>query len=168
VTPLVAYEQALSTWSDLGPHLKRLHDLTVEIAAQQVIELGVRSGVSTSALLAAVEETGGRVWSCDIEDHRAPDAVASNPRWTFHLGDDRRSADSAPERCDLLFIDTSHKGAHTRTELALYGPRVREGGIIVLHDADLPGVFGPAYRYAQAVERTLTYYPGSHGLAVIR
>lgn len=159
--------------SDLGEHRERLHDLAVEVNARQMIELGVRGGVSTVSLVAAAERTGGRVWSCDMAPHTAPYVVAESPLWTFHEGDDvaPEALDSAPAECDLLFIDTSHTGGHTAAELRLYGPRVRDGGVIVMHDADpVPGqdVIGPALAYAQANELTLTYYPGWHGLAVIR
>lgn len=156
--------------SDLGEHRERLHDIAVDIGAEQIIELGVRNGVSTVSLVAAAERTGGRVWSCDIAPPGVPHVVADSPLWTFHLGDDLRAAPKAPEWCDLLFIDTSHRAVHTARELALYGPKVREGGVIVMHDADpCPGqdVIGPALDYARENELTLTYYPGSYGLAVI-
>ena len=159
--------------SDLGPHRERLYTLAVQVKAKQIIELGVRGGVSTVSLLAAAELTGGRVWSCDVAPHIAPDVVAASDRWTFYLGDDMSEAaqDAAPVKCDLLFIDTSHERDHTAAELAIYGPRVRKGGVIVMHDADPvigQDVIGPALDYARWNELTLTYYPGSHGLAVIR
>lgn len=157
--------------SDLGEHRERLHELAVDIDAKQMIELGVRRGVSTVSLLAAAELTGGRVWSCDVAPPQVPEVVADSPLWTFHQGDDCEAADDAPAECDLLFIDTSHQHEHTAAELALYAPKVTPGGVIVMHDADpYPGqdVLGPALAYAHATGKTLTYYPGSHGLAVIQ
>lgn len=158
--------------SDLGRHLETLHYLALGIGARQVIELGVRDGCSTRALLAAVEITGGRVWSCDTADNGATLAdIRLHPQWTFLVGDDIEAAPLAPEVCDLLFIDTSHMADHTAAELATYGPRVTGGGVIVLHDADPHpewDVIGPAWRYAHATGKTLTYMPGDWGLAVIR
>lgn len=156
--------------SDIQHHVPMLRDLVVETSARQVIELGVRSGVSTVALLAGLEQTDGRLWSCDIAGHTAPPECEASGRWTFHHGDDRleQTLAAAPGSCDLLFIDTSHEYAHTQQELWTWGMRVRQGGVVVMHDADLDGVSVPAVRWALERGATLTVHPHDHGLVVIR
>lgn len=122
--------------SDIQGHLARLHALVVEVGAQTVVELGVRTGRSTVALLAGVERTGGRVWSCDLNAPGIPAEVVDHPQWTFVRGDDVTVVDQAPRPIDVLFIDTSHEYEHTLAELNAYAPLVRSGGVVVLHDTN--------------------------------
>jgi cephalosporin hydroxylase len=128
------YARALAESADLGPHADVLADTVVELGAQRVIELGVRDGYSTGALLYGLEQTGGALWSVDIN----PPPLSSLPRWTFVYGDDTDKAILAqlPTEVDLVFIDTSHAWAHTLRELELYVPRVRPGGRVLLHDTE--------------------------------
>lgn len=120
-------------------HLETLYGWVVRLRPEWVIELGVRSGVSTAALLAGLEHNRkGTLWSCDKDDLRRE--IRDHPRWQFAMGDDRepeRLDPPPPSRCQLLFIDTSHTGVHTRKELATYGQRVDPGGVILAHDVDL-------------------------------
>jgi len=128
--------------SDINQHLQYMHDICVEVDALQVVELGVRSGLSTIAFLSAMEATGGSVWSCDIDQPRLPDVVSQHDRWSFVWGDDMEMVDEAPE-CDVLFIDTSHGYLHTLAELNAYSSKVAK--IILLHDTQLeaPDSCGP-------------------------
>ena len=137
----------------MKPHLPRLYAFVVSLDAQQVIELGVRGGDSTVAFLAALERTRGRLWSCDVNPPRGhAKAVSGTHFWTFALGNDRDVIDYAPEQCDILFIDTSHEYEDTAWELEHYGARVRDGGVILLHDTDLDGV-----------QRAVDEYLAKHG-----
>lgn len=128
--------------SDINQHLQYMHDVCVEVDARQVVELGVRSGLSTVAFLSAMEVTGGEVWSCDIDRPAVAACVAGHERWTFVWADDLEVVDDAPE-CDVLFIDTSHAYDHTRAELDAYASKARK--VILLHDTQLeaPESCGP-------------------------
>lgn len=120
-------------------HLATLFTWVVRLRPQWVIELGVRHGVSTAALLAGLEfNNKGMLWSCDVKS--LPREIREHPRWQFAVGDDREPKNldpPPPSRCQLLFIDTSHTEVHTRRELAIYGKRVDPGGVILAHDVDL-------------------------------
>lgn len=118
--------------SDIQKDLYRFYQLVLETNAQQIIELGVRTGVSTCAWLAGLEKTGGKLWSCDIDKHSAPPQIIGHPQWIFVRGDDLKV--DSPTECDILFIDTSHEYEHTVAELARYAPYVNTGGCIVMHD----------------------------------
>lgn len=122
--------------SDIHAHLGYMRDLVVELGALVVIELGVRAANSTVAWLAGLEATGGYLWSVDVA---AAMTAIDHDRWTFVQGDDMHPAVMAdlPPKADILFIDTSHQYQHTLAELRLYGPLVRAGGRIVLHDTEL-------------------------------
>lgn len=170
-TQILPYlEHALITESDMHDHIDRLMGVVRETNAANVIELGVRKGVSTVAFLAALEETDGRLWSCDRNPHRVGPEIARHPRWSFVLGDDVDPAIArlAPEPCDVLFIDTSHTLEHTWQELALYGPKVRSGGAIVCHDTNDAGVSLPLWIYYQQRGAEFHDYRSSHGLAIVR
>lgn len=148
--------------SDIWEHLPTLHTLA---HGKEVIELGVRSGNSTCAFLAAIEEDGGHLWSVDSEQPRVPEEWAGLGFWTLIVGNDLHVADQLPDACDVLFVDTSHAFDHTLAELVLYGPRVRTGGVIVLHDTTLeqPENVGPhpPFPVREAIDR----YCEVHGYA---
>ena len=157
------YEQVAATPSDIVEHLPTFVDLVLELDAKTVVELGTRTGVSTVAWLYALEQTGGRLISVDIDAQ--PD-LGTYPHWEFIQGDDC-SPDvfsRMPSQADIVFIDTSHDYQHTVRELNLYRWVVRSGGRIVLHDTELPhpeGVNGPPY----PVKRAVTEFCDAEGLA---
>lgn len=103
-----------------------------------VIEFGVRTGNSTACFLAAALERGGQVWSVDIAPAQVPPHWHDTPCWHFLEADDIGEHAQAwlPEKCDVLFIDSSHQHDHTLDELRLHVPRVRPGGVVLLHDTE--------------------------------
>lgn len=129
------YERLCREPSDIGHFLPTLVALVHELNAQHVIELGVRSGVSTIAWLYALETTGGRLTSVDIDP---PPPPPDHPQWRFIQGDDCDPALYGQlEPADIVFVDTSHHLEHTRRELSLYKWLVRPGGRIICHDTEL-------------------------------
>jgi len=104
-------------WVDMAPHVATLTRLATE--ARTIVELGVREGVSTWALLDGLP-ADGRLYSVDIARASQPPRVANDPRWTYIIGDDLSPEVHArlPERADLVFIDTSHEYEQTVSELA--------------------------------------------------
>lgn len=157
------YQQARDGDSDIANFLPRLYAAVLHLDAQRVVELGVREGVSTLAFLAALERTGGHLWSVDIvDDHQ----VGDHPQWTFIHGNDL-STDvwaQTPVEVDLLFIDTSHDYDHTLLELNAYGGKVRAGGLIFCHDTQLefPSEVTPQPPFP--VARALDEYCAAHHL----
>lgn len=151
------YRERCLTWSDIVEHLPVLYDTVVYSQAQTIVELGVRTGNSTVALLAGVEQTGGHVWSVDIrlmpqvQFHSLKRAAGK--WWTFIIGDDLAVIDKLPDQIDVLFVDSSHHYDHTLAELRLYGPRAKT---ILLHDTELEHPDGapaePAYPVKTAID----------------
>lgn len=136
-----------------------------------VIEFGVRQGISTTALLAGVERNGGHVYSLDIEDCSA--VWAGHPQWTFIQAastEVEKFPTVAAMRFDLVLIDSDHSYTITYQELETWVPRVKAGGTVLLHDT---------HRFAGDVLLALNNYcyehnlqylvqPGSMGLGVIQ
>lgn len=161
------YEENLTFWTDVQAHLPMLFDY----ARGNVVELGVRAGISTSALLAGVEVHGGHVYSID-RDPNCAGVFDGHLQWTFLCSDslDERVLAYLPDEITTLFIDTGHTYEQTLAELKLYGSRMSGTGRILLHDTDdgstFPGVRQAIYEYC-GLSRFFWLYPGSYGLGVI-
>lgn len=128
--------------TDISKHLIRLYELTIALPKNKiVVELGIRGGESTTALLAAVNDSGGKLYSIDIQNCNI---YPKEVNWKFIRGDDMEVVKTWNLKIDHLFIDTSHTYEHTLAELRSWGSLVQPWGIITLHDTDhtntCPGV----------------------------
>lgn len=162
------YMQHLYTQSDIQHHLGLLYSL----ARGNVLELGTRTGVSTSALLAGVEAHGGRVVSVDI-DPRCEGVAKDHPLWVFWPGSST-DADMAQDIAtyagpfDLLLVDTEHTFEQVTAELALWSPHMRPGGRILLHDPEtFPGVRRAVTEFCVRTGWPVTFVLPCNGMAVI-
>lgn len=169
--------------SDMQHHLEFLHDLAAGWHEVSVIELGTRTGVSTSAFLTGAQESGGHVWSIDIARARVPDDWFDLGTWSF-LEADALAGEAlmwAPRRCSILFIDLDpHSYEQTGQALNLWLPRVVPGGVALLHDTEFPHVNGkPTPVHESEVGRAIDRFckarglewqnqPGCFGMGVIR
>lgn len=176
----VDFRARCDTWSDIVDWMPTLHDTVARYPQAQVLELGVRSGNSTAAFLAAVDAVDGHLWSVDINWPSVPDWWRETGRWTLLVGDDVNPAltPDLPERVDVLFIDTSHHYEHTLAELRAHVGRVKPGGTVLMHDTELEmpdGYRGEPLPVARALNDfcaetglTWTNNTGCYGLGVIR
>ena len=169
------YEARCLENSDIRDHLPYLYE---QSAGKMVIELGVRSGNSTAAFLAA----GARVWSVDLIPPQVPVSWLDYDGWTFIPGDDlaHEVRDQLPRfEVDIVFIDTSHHYRQTLDELDMYAVKLRPGGRFMMHDTELerpdgaPDVDVP-FPVRRAIEDwvaetgwTVEWRPGCYGLGVI-
>ena len=171
-----AYQARAAVWSDIQGHLPYLYETVRSYPDPVVIELGVREGNSTIALLAATC-SGGHLWSADVLPPAVPNDWREDARWHFLLADDLspQALAWAPPVCDVLFIDTSHTYEQTLAELEAYAPRVAPGGTVLLHDTQFQED-GPTDRdvaraldtWCAANDRSWENRPGSYGLGIIR
>ncbi len=173
------YQRRCNANGDIHQHLPTLFDYASQPDVS-IIELGVRDGDSTTAFLAGIEIGGGTLWSCDTVAPKFLKAYQEAcPQWTFEWGDDLDRAPHAPTKVDVLFIDTSHTYQHTKAELEIYGPKVKPGGVILLHDTELRSpvdsppddppfpVLEAAKEYAKDRKWKLELIKGCHGLGII-
>jgi Methyltransferase domain len=135
-----------------------------------ILELGVRGGNSTAALLAGLEDSGGTLWSVDIDPASArsltvilsgglssPIVVMRPLSWPqgFRL------------EVDVLFIDTIHTLEQVRDELAVWGDRVKKDGLILFHDTDSFPEIRPAISgWCEQRRIPFQFLEGSNGLGV--
>jgi Glycosyltransferase like family 2 len=116
---------------DFDPYLPIAHRWVIALQARTVVELGVRLGSSTRALLAGVRESGGKVWGVDLANIHGID----DPDFHFLHADAADVADRW-DQIDLLHIDTDpHTEEQTRRWFELYAKKCRA---ISLHDAHHP------------------------------
>ena len=155
----------------------------------RILEIGVRTGNSTSAFLAALEvDRKGCLWSIDIAEPEVPPEWIDSGRWMFHQQDSLHPDAQAwvPPEIDVLFLDGDHEYARVFGELMTYGPRVVPGGVILCHDTEYmtgpsKSIKGPepGLHHESAVGRALDTYasfrklqwvnrPGCYGLGVLR
>lgn len=141
ITLAESYARLCQTPSDIHEHLPRMVWMVDTFKPAHIVELGARSGVSTTAWLYGLQGTGGRLTSVDIDV--APD-IGTHANWRHIQGDDTDPAVmSSVDGCDILFIDTSHHYEHTLWELRNWSTKVRPGGIIVCHDTELQRPWDP-------------------------
>jgi predicted O-methyltransferase YrrM len=170
------YERRCVEPSDIFAHLPRLYT-EASRPGVKVIELGVRSGNSTAAFLLAAEEQEGHVWSVDLDPPHV--RWTGHPRWSFLHGDDLWLASQLPDEVDVVFIDTSHLYEQTQAELEIYVPKVKPGGVVLLHDTELEQPESapqfPRFPVRVAVDEfcgenglSCEFVPGCNGLGVIR
>lgn len=140
-------------------------------AEGNVLELGVREGVSTAALLYGVEQNGGHVWSVDLNE-RCREVFRDHPDWTFIHGNSldlaRVEEGGVPAELDLLFCDTVHTLEQVNLELKTWGPRVKRTGIILVHGINkYPQAQEACEFYAKSNGLMFRARPGNGGLGVI-
>ena len=165
---LAAYHRRCAADSDIREYLPVLHGYARLYPCVRVIEVGVRSGNSTVAFLAAAQATGGHVWSVDIEDMRGRAGGIGpwrdHPAWTFTRGDSTDPAVAAkqPYAIDVLFLDGDHGRQKVLDELAAYFPRLSPGGVVLAHDTRIRWDGEPSGTWP--VSRALDEWCAGHGL----
>lgn len=138
------------------------------VAKGNVLEIGVHCGISTTAILAGLEENGGHLWSVDV--HPSCRYVwYGHPQWTFVCpwsGDPMPTVDDF----NLAFIDGDHSFDGVMKDLHFAYNHLYKDAIILLHDADAPSFPGvrvaiDAFCNMKNLKHELR--KGSHGLEVI-
>lgn len=133
------YKKLCSTKSDINEHLPTLRKYASN--CEHITEMGVRSIVSTWALLAAQPKT---LISYDKKNPLEFNAninevydLKNNTNFKFIQND---VLNVTIEETDLLFIDTWHVYKQLIQELKLHSSRVKK--YIILHDTETFGVNG--------------------------
>jgi len=111
-------------------------------------EIGSYLGASTCFLGVAASRQGGRVHCLDTWDNRAMGTeqarqtyreFRANTRafrdWLVeHRGESLQHAEAVPAGLDLLFIDGDHSYEAVKADLAAFAPKLKPGGVLLLHD----------------------------------
>lgn len=135
----IMFHHLIAAGTDISEHLETLRLLASRCRtpdAGGVVELGVRTGVSTIALAAG---RPSRLRSADIVTPPNVEEIAAYAKtggvvWEFTQCDSRRACAAAitDNLREMTFIDTLHEGALLKEELAVHAPFTSRW--IVLHD----------------------------------
>ena len=156
----------------MRPFVLMLWELTYELDAQNVLEIGVRAAQSTRTILSALEEKGsGLLTSIDIKDgsHRVPEDLAK--RWKHVIGDSTKKETLekvSGVEYDLLLIDGSHTYEDVKKDYEMYSKLVKKGGFILLHDVINKNCGVPQFWNELSNENKITLPFGVAGLGIIR
>lgn len=138
-------------WVDTRPHLLILNQLAKWVnwmnpsqphpaCAPICVEIGVREGPTTLALLHAMRETNGKLISIECDPDCAAIArdvvekAGLSQWWELHVMRSEQYAEQLPPEIDFLWIDGDHGEAQVRLDVHLYASHVRVGGLIAMHD----------------------------------
>lgn len=125
------FEELKAKPSDINEHLQTLCDLAKE--CEIIVEMGVRTWLSTIALLAWLQK-GAKLISIDFEEYPQIDWIRQQAKkekknFRFVLGDTR---EIQIQECDLLWIDTLHNASQLEIELKLHADKARK--YLAFHD----------------------------------
>lgn len=146
-TPREAEAGAIPAWNDSTAELAAVLYALVRLRRpRSVVETGVARGVSSAAILQALEDNGeGRLWSLDLPGlgagyreqvgHVVPERLRA--RWTLALGPSavrlpRLLGEAAP--VDLFVHDSAHTYRNMRFEFGQAARRLAPGGLLVSDD----------------------------------
>ena len=122
--------------------------LTESSGATNVVEIGTSIGYSSLWFCLALEKTGGKLTTFEIDPGRASQARANfkragmDPLVTLVLGDAHDKVKQLKEPIDILFLDADKEGYLDYLNQLL--PRVRPGGLILAHNMN-PRQADPRY-----------------------
>ena len=100
----------------------------------QILELGVRHGISTNFFLEYCENNKGNLVSVDIDDYSH---VSKSKNWKFiHSRDDdyKKIVQNPNTKFDLIYIDSFHNAKHVSKIIYLYFNNLRKDGHIFIDD----------------------------------
>jgi len=122
-----------------------LGQLAYYLRPQTVVELGCFVGWSSVHLALGLQasQSGGRLFCVDYRQDYLDATTANLKRHglggvatpVLGLSLEPSVIEALPQWIDLVFLDTSHSYPATRDEIVAYAPRVRSGGLFVLHDS---------------------------------
>lgn len=137
---------------------KIMVQMVLALQAKKVLEFGTSRGASTRIFAEALKQTGGHIWTVDIEDQPwVKEPIQDNI--TFIQSDVLKL--DWKDSVDILYIDDLHEPFHVYEELQRFGHLAR---IVMLHDTiqdyGLPANIMPAImRWASNHHVPITTYP---------
>lgn len=166
---------------DMRSHEFFLYGLVRGIKPKRILEIGVRTGISTMTMMQAVMDD--RIQCdyhiCDI------DPACLNLEYPFPITSHIMASDDLAtqwdKRIDLLMIDGCHEYSQVHRDLVNFMPYVLPSGFILLHDTNPseqdkhPGACWDAYKILDDIRKNAEIWnieyltlPYSYGLTVIK
>lgn len=128
--------------------------LTETTNAQRVVEVGTSTGESALWFALALKETGGHLYTHEIDEERARVArenfrsAGVDGQITLIEGDAHETVQRYEEPIDIVFLDADKSGYPDYLEKLL--PLVRPGGLVIAHNMNQPD---PDPQYIEAITK---------------
>jgi len=125
--------------------------LTESMNAKNIVEIGTSTGYSAIWFGLALQKTGGKLTTYEIDAQRAATARANFKRAgmadiiTLVEGDAHKKVTSLKDPIDILFLDADKEGYIDYLDKLL--PLIRPGGLIIAHNIN-PRMADPKYMKA--------------------
>jgi predicted O-methyltransferase YrrM len=149
---------------------RALRLLTEAAGAKTVVEIGTSTGYSGLWLCLALQRTGGRLITFELDPGRAAAArknfqqAGVDSMVTVVEGDAHQKVATLQGPIDVVFIDADKEGYVDYLVKLL--PRVRPGGLLLAHNVGMPGVREYLDKVAADPELETVIYREGGGLAV--
>lgn len=131
-------DQNYAMWNITPEEGKLLRILTETANAKHVVEIGTSNGYSTIWFCLALQATGGKITTHEIDPYRISVArenfkkAGVNHLITIIAGDAHKTVNQINESVDILYIDADKTGYLDYLEKIL--PLIRPGGLILAHN----------------------------------
>jgi hypothetical protein len=126
------WEQFHKTGS-ITKHLLSIYSLAIGINAQRIAEIGI--GSTTKTLRMAAKQTGGTVFSCDVDKDRFKDLLDEQlSDWRLFLGNSETFLKNLKGPIDLFIHDGAHDYYQVKFDLEMILPKMSKFGLICIHD----------------------------------
>jgi len=135
-----------------------LRIMTASVNAKNVVEIGTSTGYSGIWFGMALQKTGGKLTTFEIDSQRAATARANFKRAgmadiiTLIEGDAHEQVKKLKDPIDILFLDADKEGYIDYLTKLL--PLVRPGGLVTAHNID-PRMADPGYMKAITTDPNL-------------
>ena len=139
------HEQTLSNVGGFCRHYMTLYSIVLGMESKTVFEFG--SGFSSKAILMALESTDGQLITCDKRPFKQTGRFYKDDelmkklqtRWRY-IQDDSLNLNKhlKDEVFEVVLHDGSHQWQHVLKDLEYIVPKMKTGGILLLHDTNHP------------------------------
>lgn len=142
--------------------------LAESVNAKNIVEIGTSTGISGLWFCLALEKTGGKLNTFELDKTRAAVArkhfaeAGVSARVNLVEGDAHANITKLKEPIDVVFIDADKDGYTDYLKKLL--PLVRPGGLILAHNTDMVAEYLKAVRANPDLDTVI--YSGGGGLAV--
>lgn len=149
---------------------RMLRVLTEAAGAKSVVEIGTSTGYSGLWFALALQGTGGRLTTFDVDPGRAATArkhfeqAGVADRVTVVVGDAHQTVTTLKDPIDVVFLDADKEGYVDYLKKLL--PLVRPGGLLLAHNVGMAGVDAYVREVARDPALETVFFMEGGGLAI--
>ena len=169
IDPMVSVSLIPQTTPDYTFHKLLMFETVLVTQAKRVLETGTDVGDSARIFSTALRRTGGMLITVDKKTDLNYGWLQEYPNVMAVKGDSLSM--QWKDVLDVLFLDSDHHKDHLMNELRKFGPWVRQGGVILVHDtchSEFGNGITQAIRgWTQEVGLRWSEDPNPYGMAII-